>query len=336
LNEIKSGSSLVSRSAASEGNPGAGRGMLRNRRGSAVLPVILAVALLGLAVFFVFYFMQSSKTIADNKTLITSLQEQNASQRIEIDSYKVEVVTLQNENSAYQVQVSDLQTKGKSLETEVASLQGDNTTLQSTVSSYKVRVSTLQDQNSSLQSQTLSLQTQLSQTSTKYDTTSKQLALYQDTYGSLVASGTQPNAERLNLVNSSSASNPTWTQLQNFILTDKTDKTAYVLDSYDCKDFSRDVHNNAEKAGIRAGVALVSFQNQAVGHSCDVFKTSDKGLVFVDCTGPAAGQNPAISHDTTVAVKLGTEYKPVSMFSDPRWVVTWLSMGTVTDVRIYW
>jgi cell division protein FtsB len=307
----------------------------KGQSGRGIL-IALSIVLVAVVAFVVYYYIQTSTTIANDNQLISSLQTQTASQQNEIAAYKTQVATLTDENTSYSSQVVALQRDNGSLNTQVASLQSDKSDLQKSVATYASQVTTLQNQNGSLQTQTNTLQTQLTQANAKYDATSKQLALYQDTYGSVVASGVQPNADRMNLVNNAAATMPTWNQLQSFILADKTDKTTYVLDSYDCKDFSRDVHNNAEKAGIRAGVALISFQNEAVGHACDVFKTADKGLVFVDCTGPAAGQNTSISRDRTVAVKIGTDYKPASMFADPGWIVTWLSMGVVKDVRIYW
>ena len=70
-----------------------------------------------------------------------------------------------------------------------------------------------------------------------------------------------------------------------FISQDQTDKNTYIKDIYDCSEFSRDVHNNAEAAGIQGAVVQVKFRNESIGHALNAFLTTDRGLVFVDSTG---------------------------------------------------
>jgi hypothetical protein len=104
-----------------------------------------------------------------------------------------------------------------------------------------------------------------------------------------------PNTVILNVVNSTdyhmkihnnpNAHNPTYQELYNFIIKDNTDKIPYNLNSFVCIDYAVMVHDNAENANMTSGVALFEFSNYPDGHACNVFNTSDRGLIFIDCTG---------------------------------------------------
>jgi len=161
-----------------------------------------------------------------------------------------------------------------------------------------------------------------------------ELELYKDTWGSVVSSGVAPPFQDADIVNYESASNPTWAELLDFLLEDKTDENDYVPDVYMCGDYARDVHNNAERAGIRAAYVAIEFPSSY--HALNAFKTTDKGLVFIDCTGLEAWESGPSNRDKTVDVELGKRYVPKSLFPESGWSVKWENMGTVLDVQIYW
>ena len=85
---------------------------------------------------------------------------------------------------------------------------------------------------------------------------------------------------------------------------DQTEKHNYTPGVYDCSQFSRDVHNNAEAAGIRAAVVHVDFRNRIEGHALNAFLTTDYGLVYVDCT----------RIDTIARVKTGKEFRAIDLY----------------------
>jgi len=161
-----------------------------------------------------------------------------------------------------------------------------------------------------------------------------ELELYKDTYGSVVSSGVKPPFQGADIVNYETASNPTWARLLDFLRNDRTDEKAYVPGVYMCGDYARDVHNNAERAGIRA--AYVAIELVGADHALNAFKTTDRGLVFIDCTGLLASESGPSNCDKTVDVKLDKRYVPKSLFPESGWSVTWESMGVVHDVEIYW
>jgi hypothetical protein len=107
------------------------------------------------------------------------------------------------------------------------------------------------------------------------------------------------DGEPLELINNPSATNPTYEELVAFIEADATDTTAYVeeayrvggleVKAYTCADFAEAVHNNAEVAGIRAAWVGLYFEGDDEGHALNAFETTDRGLVYVDCTGGNPG-----------------------------------------------
>ncbi len=122
------------------------------------------------------------------------------------------------------------------------------------------------------------------------------------------------DGEAIILVNNPQATDPTFAELVAFIKADPTDTRDYIKDgpnAYVCSDFAEEVHNNAEAAGIRAGWASVRFTGMAVGHAINAFETSDKGLIYIDCTN---GRNPendsddAPSWDTVAYIETGQRY----------------------------
>ena len=189
---------------------------------------------------------------------------------------------------------------------------------------------------SSTNSQLATAQSQLTSTQAQLTSTKATLTLYQNTWGSVVSSGVGTNwkddsGKPIVLATNSASTNPTWSQLQSFILSDKTDQNIYKP-GYTCGDFAQDLYNNAEKAGIRTAWVYILFSDKTA-HACDAFQTSDKGLVFIDDTGLTAGQAGPPNMDKIGNVRLGIDYVPTFLFSS-NW--TCGNIGKIVDVQIYW
>ncbi len=90
------------------------------------------------------------------------------------------------------------------------------------------------------------------------------------------------------LQNNSDAVDPTWNQVVDFLKSDLTDEMDYIEGDFMCGSFAQEVHNNAEKAGIRAAWVGVDLAGEPVGHAVNAFNTTDRGLVFTDSTGRTA------------------------------------------------
>ena len=68
-------------------------------------------------------------------------------------------------------------------------------------------------------------------------------------------------------------------------------------------NYSVDVYNNAEAAGIETAWVTIDFKGESVGHALNAFLTIDYGLVFFDCT----------EEDTVAYVSVGHPYRAVDL-----------------------
>ncbi|MFP3975563.1 MAG: hypothetical protein ACLFVK_05000 [Dehalococcoidia bacterium] len=141
----------------------------------------------------------------------------------------------------------------------------------------------------------------------------------------------------IRLFNKPDARNPSWSELKTFLRDDMTDQKQYVPGSFVCADFAEMLHNNAEREGLRC--AYVSLQlgpcpswPSAGGHALNAFETTDRGLVYIDCTGPRSSRPK--SADKIVDVEVGQEYIPRSIFPEAGWSPTWESMGKVKEIEV--
>ena len=136
----------------------------------------------------------------------------------------------------------------------------------------------------------------------------------------------------IKLIQKSTAKDPTYQEMLNFLRTDQTDKCDYILDKFVCADFAEQVQNNAEIAGYNCAYVTVSFTD-SVGHACNAFNTTDRGLVFIDCTNSLDGSGP-YNRDCVVNIVQGSIYKPQYLFKSDYWYS--LPMGTVESYSVYW
>lgn len=88
----------------------------------------------------------------------------------------------------------------------------------------------------------------------------------------------------MSIHNNPKATDPSYQQLINFILVDDTDQIPYLNGSFVCIDYAVRIHDNAENAGIKAGVVILVYSDE-YGHALNVFNTTDRGIVYIDCTG---------------------------------------------------
>ncbi len=130
------------------------------------------------------------------------------------------------------------------------------------------------------------------------------------------------HGEPVRLYENAQSKDPSWEQLRGFILNDDTDERPYVPGSFVCTDFATMLHDRAETAGIRAAYVSVDFAD-GPGHALNAFNTTDKGLVYIDCTGQglntatsgaiSGGPATTIDYDKVAYVALGHEYGIISL-----------------------
>lgn len=212
----------------------------------------------------------------------------------------------------------------------VLDIQQELISTQQELTSTRAELTSAQQELSSVQQELSSVQRELDSAELTINSLESKIELYVDTWGRVYDGRTNPIE---GYVTNADASNPTWTELLDFLLEDKTDQNPYVPDAYVCANFARDVHNNAERAGIRA--ADVSIELSDVGwHALNAFKTTDRGLVFIDCTGTTEPQ-PGWSYDRIVDVQLGGNYICRHLFEGDDWY-TISSWGTILNLKIIW
>ena len=96
-----------------------------------------------------------------------------------------------------------------------------------------------------------------------------------------------------------------------------------------CSDFAEIVHNNAEKAGIKTAWEGCDF-TRASGHAFNMFSTTDKGTIYIDCTGTP---HPSGNQDKILTVKFGKLLTAKPLFKSN---YTYPNMGIVKRIYTYW
>lgn len=145
------------------------------------------------------------------------------------------------------------------------------------------------------------------------------------------------------LTAASEPKNPTWAELKEFIERDKTDTGIYRSGEYDCTGFAQALRDNARKEGIRAAFVEIGFY-EGGGHAVTAFQTTDKGLVYIDCTG----KEESGDYDTVGYVKIGKVYGRIDLSEATGFTYDyylahqqdaqrrWEPMQHVQIVEIYW
>jgi hypothetical protein len=142
------------------------------------------------------------------------------------------------------------------------------------------------------------------------------------------------SGHQIQLLNNLSAVNPTYQQMVDFMKADQTDKIPYNKSSFVCGDFAERLHNNAEKAGYKCAFVSIYFLAGGYGHACNVFNTTDKGLVYVDCTG-STDPSSASTWDSIVTqpFSIGDPYRTIRFDLSYSFCG---SMGIIKNYYVYW
>lgn len=143
------------------------------------------------------------------------------------------------------------------------------------------------------------------------------------------------DGHKITLINNPDSTDPTWGRLKEFLASDDTDRQTYCPNSFVCADFAEMLHNNAEAAVIRAAYVTIvlgpsPYYPLTGGHALNAFRTTDRGLVYIDCTAPIGYYSG--SADTIVQVEVGKPYVQKCVFPCGNW--RWESMGTVKKIEV--
>jgi hypothetical protein len=129
------------------------------------------------------------------------------------------------------------------------------------------------------------------------------------------------DGHRINMINNPEAHDPTYQELIAAIINDQTDKIAYQEGVFTCGDFAERVHNNLEKLGIKSGIVRLDYIDKPTNHAANVFKTTDKGIVFISC----------IDQDKIGKYEIGKERVYTTLDGE-----SYTATGIVKTITVYW
>lgn len=121
----------------------------------------------------------------------------------------------------------------------------------------------------------------------------------------------------LTLAYRSDAHYPSLEEAISFVNADHTDEHPFEYGKFDCSDFAQNFQHNATGQGLHCEVCVMRFHRAADnngwdGHYINAFRTTDAGLLLIDCT---AG-------DCVAQVEKGEIYTAVP-FDQPDTMRTW-------------
>jgi hypothetical protein len=109
------------------------------------------------------------------------------------------------------------------------------------------------------------------------------------------------------LRNNPHARDVTFGEVLAFVQSNHVNQLAYRTGQFACTEFAVTLHDQAEASGIRCALVGVRFA-RGTGHALNAFHTTDKGLVYIDCTGsPTPSADPG-RYDTIGYLKIGQPY----------------------------
>jgi uncharacterized membrane-anchored protein YhcB (DUF1043 family) len=301
-----------------------------------LVAVVIVLALgLGVSIYF-------CVTLHQDKNALTA--DLNAAQN-SLDSTQAELSDTINALATSQTELTDTKNTLVSTLAELSTTRDKLTSTQSELDSTNQELVSKVTELSTANSKITSLQADMATLQDSLSGSQQQLAMDEATLKGLgITVSASTECTDVELVDNPNAHNPTWKELMSFLATDNTEQHEYIKNVYDCSQFSRDVHNNAEAAGIRAAEVQIDFEGMTEGHALDAFITTDYGLVYIDCTSPA---------DTVARVELDKAYRALNVYLvagqnarndawwDSLWSYYYISSRTggeaiVSDITIYW
>jgi predicted RNase H-like nuclease (RuvC/YqgF family) len=308
--------------------------------------LLVAVIILGLGLAAAIYFYITLNQ--DKNALASELESVQGTLDVTVSklaSTEAELTTTKDNFAAVQTELDDTKDELTSTRLELSNteenLASTESELEETSQQLTLKLVELNTANDEIDS----LQGSLADLRDSYVSVQNLLRITQDTLEGLgITVDISRQCDDVELIDNPEAINPTWSEMIAFLAEEQTEKNDYIANVYDCSEFSRDVHNNAEAAGIRTAEVQVWFKNESSGHALNAFITTDYGLVYVDCTG---------SPDIIARVKLDKEYRGVDKYlvsgQNARNDLWWDSLMTfyymesstgghsiVSHIMIYW
>ena len=289
---------------------------MKNKRILQVVVVILVIVCTGLGYFSISTYNNLHTTqsyLLDTQNQLATTQENLADTQGQLATTNTQLTTTHNQLNLSQSQLTSTRNQLATAQTQLTTAQNQLTQTQSQLADANNKLSAI----TGLPSPIINIGTYLS--------------------GYKMVDG---ESRDIVLIGNPNATNPTYDELITFLSNDNTHEQVYSYPSFVCSNFAEMLYFHAEKAGINVGYvnlelsSYISSYTSGCGyssggfHACNVFNTTDRGLIFIDDTGTKEGD----SEQTTVAVSIGQLYQPISIFSN----TDWCPMGYVQNFNIVW
>jgi hypothetical protein len=98
-----------------------------------------------------------------------------------------------------------------------------------------------------------------------------------------------------------------WKKVVDFIKQDDVNRMLYRQGKFECTEFALTLHERALAKGIRCAFVAVEF-DKGEGHAVNAFNTTDRGLVFIDCTGSKSAKDNSDAYDSIAYLVRGKPF----------------------------
>jgi hypothetical protein len=109
--------------------------------------------------------------------------------------------------------------------------------------------------------------------------------------------------DTMDILNNSGCTKHNLSDIILFLLDEPAITRPYVVNKYDCTQYTEDIVNNATRNGILAFPVNIDYENLDGSHAVIGFPTYDKGLVYIDGTG-SSGNNTYRTIDYKIMTNL--------------------------------
>lgn len=125
------------------------------------------------------------------------------------------------------------------------------------------------------------------------------------------------NGKPVRLQNNPNARDVPLARVLAFVAANRVNRQRYVDGKHMCAEYAVTLHDRAEASGIRCALVSLSFA-EGVGHALNAFQTTDRGLVYIDCTGGPEGDADD-AYDTVGYIQIGKPYGRLHVGLGSRW-----------------
>jgi hypothetical protein len=225
----------------------------------------------------------------------------------QLTNTRQELASTQNTLTSTQADLAVTEANLAITETELSQTQSKLTTTQADLSDTQNELKTTNQQLEDTSSQLTQAQADYTKSLKSLDTEKALSAELQSSLDNL-----QVNYDSLTTGVGYLVKDPTYQEMKAFLAVDTTDSFAYVTDEFVCHDFAAQVSYNARLKNIRCAYVLIDFLDpNVVGHAIVAFKTTDRGLVYVESQTDEEVRLAVGTHYwSTVITKNGLPYLP--------------------------